>query len=686
MLRNQFCSAILVCLMIVLCSDQDTLVAQDTVTISEYSGSSVQFQDLCQIYEDTTRSLSISEILGQEFSNYSINKKRAKKYSRANNYWIKFHLYNDLAVDTSFYFFLRNNQTSRIYQFENGNLLHEAEFGLTLPRQQWGSKYSPKYYPINIEAGSEKMIIAVRTRDAVFSSPDPTPLLISSEEYDHRMSNILETNFSLYRFWYLFLGVFLFLFLFTLVQYFQHKEIAFLFYSLYILSILLYYSDYAERFDRFEFLFTYLNLPNCICYLTSYFIMLFYLLFVEKFLQFKKHTPRFYKFYNLQYYPIAIVFCIHVTMFSFNYDAALQNKIYTDFRVLMNIPQIINIALIAYLYRNKMGLFIVCGSLLLFVGVTASLIFFNADGLFESDLLNNSIVFGQFGMLAECFFFSSILGYRQKMIQDEKAKTQEQLINELQKNNELSNQLNNKLQVEVDKQSKIIVQQTEAKISAEYNEKLTNLKSKMLRSRMNPHFIFNSLNSIDNFVLNNRSAEASDYLTKFSKLMRNTLDYSKRAKVTLHEEIENLKLYVHMEQLRFNDKFSFDIISAQDVDLDKCVLPPLTLQPFVENAIWHGILHLDHPGEIKLFIEKKDGTYLIKIDDNGIGRSRAKKNKSLSATKNKSYGMKITEERLKFDKDGSAKTKKIEIIDKIDESGSPSGTTIILRIPIKIDL
>lgn len=121
-------------------------------------------------------------------------------------------------------------------------------------------------------------------------------------------------------------------------------------------------------------------------------------------------------------------------------------------------------------------------------------------------------------------------------------------------------------------------------------ERALKAESRALKSQMNPHFIFNSLNSIDSFIINNEPEMASDYLTKFSKLIRNILEYSNQETISLDDEFKSLKVYLKMEQLRFKNKFNYTIQIDDEIDSHKTFIPTMVIQPFVENAIWHGLV------------------------------------------------------------------------------------------------
>ena len=221
----------------------------------------------------------------------------------------------------------------------------------------------------------------------------------------------------------------------------------------------------------------------------------------------------------------------------------------------------------------------------------------------------------------------------------------------------------------------------EQKIKSEFQNQLSEVKLEALRSQMNPHFLFNSLNSIDNYILSNKPKEASEYLSKFSKLIRNILDFSKHKQITLEEELTTSRLYIEMEQLRFTNKFETEIEIDPSIALDVELVPPLILQPYIENAIWHGLLHKDEKGKLVMKASKSGDSLKIIIDDNGIGRKRAMEIKSKSATKRKSHGMKITEARINILNELNALGGKVEIEDKYDKQKNALGTKVTIHLP-----
>lgn len=204
-----------------------------------------------------------------------------------------------------------------------------------------------------------------------------------------------------------------------------------------------------------------------------------------------------------------------------------------------------------------------------------------------------------------------------------------------------------------------------------------------LRAQMNPHFIFNCLNSIQLFTAQNDPDKASEYLTKFSRLIRLVLDNSKTDKISLTNELETLKLYIEMESMRFRGKVKHEINIADDVDVYFIQIPPLLIQPFVENAIWHGLMHKEEGGTIKITItQPKENILLVEVVDNGIGREKAMEYKSKSATKHKSYGMKITADRIELINQMYQTNTNIKVMDVKNDKNEVIGTEVIIEIPI----
>ncbi|MCY7309510.1 MAG: sensor histidine kinase, partial [Chitinophagaceae bacterium] len=222
---------------------------------------------------------------------------------------------------------------------------------------------------------------------------------------------------------------------------------------------------------------------------------------------------------------------------------------------------------------------------------------------------------------------------------------------------------------------------------AELQQKVAELEMQALRAQMNPHFIFNCLSSINRFIFKNDNKLASDYLTRFSRLIRMVLMHSQKKLIPLEDELDMLRLYLDLERLRFKDAFDYSITTTNIVDAGAIFIPPLLLQPFCENAVWHGLMHKESKGHLNIIISEviseKESVLHCVIEDDGIGREKAAEFKSKSAESEKSMGLKITTERLALlnqEKNFSAFYK---IEDVLNENKEVEGTRVKLKIRFK---
>jgi len=208
----------------------------------------------------------------------------------------------------------------------------------------------------------------------------------------------------------------------------------------------------------------------------------------------------------------------------------------------------------------------------------------------------------------------------------------------------------------------------------------TELEMQALRSQMNPHFIFNSLSSINHFILRNESKTASNYLTRFSRLIRMVLINSQKSLITLNDELEMLRIYLDMERLRFKNSFDYFIMFKNEIDIETVFVPPLMLQPFCENALWHGLMHKEGHGNLTIDLSMSNNVLECVISDDGIGREKAAELKSTSTAKEKSLGLQITTQRLHLLNQTANMQTIFSIEDVLDEHKNICGTKVILQI------
>ena len=219
----------------------------------------------------------------------------------------------------------------------------------------------------------------------------------------------------------------------------------------------------------------------------------------------------------------------------------------------------------------------------------------------------------------------------------------------------------------------------------ENKQKVAESRLQSLRLQMNPHFLFNALNSIQQMILANEEMVATRYLSKFSKLLRTILVHSDKEYVTLKEELEILNLYIDLESIRFKDSFKYNIECDEEIDTDEIKLPTLLIQPFVENAIWHGLMHKEGERFLQVkFSEAGDCIHCI-IEDNGIGREKSREAKLATGQgkKHTSKGIQVSMERLEAMDNGSSRKSSLQIFDLKDKTGNATGTRVEIFFPIQ---
>jgi sensor histidine kinase YesM len=208
------------------------------------------------------------------------------------------------------------------------------------------------------------------------------------------------------------------------------------------------------------------------------------------------------------------------------------------------------------------------------------------------------------------------------------------------------------------------------------------LEQKLLRSQMNPHFIFNTLASIQNFILQEDPDKASKYLSKFSKLVRNILDNSVEEFVTLDSEISTVENYLELQKMRYAGKFDYSLRLDEKINTEEIYLPPMLCQPFIENALEHGIKHKEGNGKIDISLNLDDRGLVFRIADNGVGRERAKEIETSQQNTHRSMATGITIERLKILNKRSGKKITFEITDLKDDLGNALGTKVTFLFPL----
>lgn len=338
-------------------------------------------------------------------------------------------------------------------------------------------------------------------------------------------------------------------------------------------------------------------------------------------------------------------------------------------------------------YKNPFYQLIILGSLLLAFSTVSGVVY---NIVTESDKLNfTAYALMLTGGIPEIIFLSAALGYRLKTAYKERTEAQQELILQLQRNEQLARTLNEELEQmvrsrtdEIREKSLQLEHEKEKILIAEFDKQIAEAQLTALNAQMNPHFIFNCMNSIQKYILKNERTRALDFLQHFSDLMRCVLDNSTKPKVQLDDEIHMLEKYILLEQQRLDHKFDFAIEVASDLQTDFFEIPGMIIQPYIENAIWHGLMNKSGRGLLRVRFDKVNHAIRCEIEDNGVGRAKASETGPQDQAKRKRYGMSISQRRLELLHKENQDIPDIRIEDLYDDHHQPAGTRVSLYFHI----
>jgi sensor histidine kinase YesM len=478
-------------------------------------------------------------------------------------------------------------------------------------------------------------------------------------------------------------SVLFYLSLYHFVLFVKSMEKFYLFYSLYALVnainlIKRVKGVFVESINtEFPEFFIHLNFPF---QFASYLIFSFFLIEI---LNFRKHFPKFTSFFSYYALTTSLIFGVLI-LGRYLWDGYDMMR---GYYIMVFMPSTL-IFLIYGIYLTiktgeKVRYFILVGYLTLgFCGFILAYLTFGKDVSFT----NKYYYIYYLAVLVENFLYTYALAIKQREVYEEKFEIQKELVEKLQENEELREKLNENLKSELKlKESQISFleadaeEQRVAKLSADYERQITLLHLQSLRSQMNPHFIFNALNSIKVFLIESDKENAVLYLNKFAKLIRMVLESSREFKISLGEELDIAKLYLSLEAIRFEEglDFSFDI--ERGISLRDITVPPLVFQPFLENAVWHGLMSKKGSKSIFFRIFNKGEDVVVSIRDNGIGRMESLKKKSTQTIQKQSIGISLSADRLKFFNESEKFNYYFEILDH-DGNDSERGTEVIFYL------
>jgi len=425
-------------------------------------------------------------------------------------------------------------------------------------------------------------------------------------------------------------GLFI-LFIYHFLIYVQNRSKLYLFYSLYLAALTIYLTQdiFPENWNT---LHQYLNFP------IQFLAYAAYVAFARILLDTRNFIVKWDGFFALIIKILIALVPVFIGIqlfFGYKFQENLFLVIALSFTVF---------ALLAYYVvltkiKDKFSLYFVIGSLiyLVFAHISFAEMYLGKETFLEHGFQPMSFVY--FGAILQSIIFSVIIGFIIKRIEQKSKNAEVKLANKL--------------------------------------KEIEELKMTALQSQMNPHFLFNSLNSINNFVLKNEVEKASDYITKFSRLIRAILNSSSSPTSTLSDELGILALYVKLEQMRVTGGFDYVVNIDKKLHLESIKVPPLFLQPFIENAIWHGIMKKEGDKIIELTVKEDNGSVLCLIADNGVGINSVKQSNKMDK-KRKFYGAKATENRIKI----LYKNENVKIITSDISNGEKTGTEVKISFPL----
>lgn len=605
--------------------------------------------------------------------------------------WIKFSIQNNLPEDTTVALvFPQAVSKAILYKNDNGSLTVIGKTGFAIAVVARAISYDHARIDISLKANSTINCIIKITRFSKIYMPQ-MPVL-QSIPYAEMNSFYVEKEFNRPHFlWsHFFTGIFFMFFVFGFIKYLVFgKDWAYFYYALLGLSNALLTIAQAE-YPPFE-LPLFENLRGIELFnLLNGFAIVMQGLFILEILQLKIKYPlitRAAKWFLFLQLLLAIIYTI-VWIFSRQY-----HYLFWDINTFIQFLFLIMMfSWVWYLATIRKGFyrFIFLGALTIFTASALAFIvrFFNLYYMLPAwlgaDQRGSVNHFLQIALLADmCFYFTG-LAYRERQVEKDKIIFQEQLIKQLEANKKLQEKFTGELEQQVKEKTTELIEQRkaleiekEAKLLADFNRKFSESELKALRSQMNPHFVFNILNTIESYALENNKEAASEMIQKFSRLTRLVLENSMSQLVPFENDWKALQLYIQLEQMRYADKFLVTYKIPDQILQEGYLIPPMIIQPFIENAIIHGLRNKPgNRGILNLSAGLNKGYIMVQVEDNGIGRVKAAFLKANNPIHKNSLGIKVTQDRISmFNNLNQDRKATVEIQDL------PEGTKVIIRLP-----
>jgi len=586
---------------------------------------------------DKTNNLPIDTVVKSDFEwheakSFNENCSQQEKFKSRASFWRHISIINDTDTIYNWIFQVHQIGNYEIYTKKNdsisyiGSIREHTNYDDRLYRSAWN------VYPFKLAPG-DSLGIYIKRKVKEYRSLD-----MSTKTSHRKRLELLQSGSSFkskFEFAFIMLGFFLSLFM--LSQFLIYRDKSYVYYGIYLFIGSLYFLHRYELDFEHSILFAYcMNYYSRFEPFLTYGLLLSYTLFGREFGDFKgKAKIQIDKYVRRLVFCVLFALTIHVLMITFSYDAYL-NRTNRLMKIAL-LAFILPLGVVFYRHRTKLTALFLIGSFILVFG---TVIAFMNRLIIESFPVFSGVKYDSYFTmrivsLLDFFFFLLALAYKARLVQEDK----------------------NRAELEV--------------LEAQF---------KALKAQLNPHFIFNCLTSIKSLVQLNRNEKADIYLGKFARLVRMILEFSDKKLVTLDDELEMCRLYIDMEKMRFGQDFNYKPDIASEIEPDLVPVPSLFLQPYLENAIHHGLRQKQGKKILSLEIRQTPTHTICTIDDNGIGRTAAQAQTANDPLRKKSYGIKLTQQRLQLYREKHERDIQAHITDKYDDEGKPTGTHVRVEI------
>jgi two-component system, LytTR family, sensor kinase len=615
-----------------------------------------------------------------------------KYYGKGHDCWLRLSVRNTGTHEAALTLFTGWHDYMYWYAADStGNLQLLGQTGLMLDNggvERW-DHYG---FPVILPPGATRSYL-LHINNKFYSENPLMPVLYDALQYSRFRNSQVERYRKETVLIQILLGMLLVCLIIAIINYIQLPDRPYLYFAAYMLGLILFFALRLESkpyqlsiFYRWPMLKYYWDVPAL---LFSFYLM--YFAFGSTFLNLKERYPFMQKLFAgitvLIGGVMLICFCC-IALERYQLPGIIYSYVY----LATLLPLLFMFVALARRSRHHpLVRFFLLGSLCFYMASFGSfLMLIRPLGLVSalSEISAPSLLM-ILGVLLQSLFFLAGLNYRNKLAHHERTRTQELLIKQLNKNKELQHKLNEQLEELVKEQTTEILrkkqeleEQRKMHLETEYDKKLTEIELKAIRAQINPHFIFNCLNSIQLFVMQRDFEYAQKYLSDFSYLIRKTLDFSRRNFISLNDEIAYLNTYLGLEKMRFENKMEYEIITDPNISIAETEVPAMLLQPYVENAVKYGMTNSQHKiGQLLIYFNQTAPDMLeCLIEDNGIGINRSKTIRTLPKH-HQSSGMEISFNRAELLNKMYNTGIHIYVIDKSERNAMESGTIVRILIP-----